>query len=94
MIKCPECNAEQSNFRVITLTNSNHIDCPACAAKLKAKRDRNSLIGGIGGASGALIGILLFYNPSSVVLWFSFAAGVMLVIAAQLRFTKLYVSKT
>ena len=94
MLNCPKCNTEQSKIKVMVLTNFSSIECPQCKAKLKASKGMNSLIGGIGGGTGAYIGFNLVGNHTSLLLWASLVAWAGLLILAQFKLTKLYVSKT
>lgn len=94
MLNCPECNTKQSKLKVMGLTNFNSIICPRCCSQLKANKLINSLIGGVGGGSGAFIGALLISNPGSEKLWLSLAFWLSFLVLAQLKFTKLHVSKT
>lgn len=76
MLRCPNCNSKIPFWKPWFLTNFNAIECPACGEKLLANKKINSLIGAIGGGTGALTFINLIKSNYSfkaiiiVILWF------------------------
>ena len=55
MARCPVCSRGVPCFKLWTLTNFNTTQCSSCGTRLRAGRLVNSIVGGVGGATGALV---------------------------------------
>jgi len=79
--------------KYVLLANWSTITCPKCGSRLKANRKINSLIGGIGGGAGAIIGTWLI-RTFSLYAWISLITWIIAVILAMRLLTKLELAET
>jgi DNA-directed RNA polymerase subunit RPC12/RpoP len=62
LVFCPSCGSKIQDRKLLFLTNLNAIRCQVCSSKLRVRnKNVNSVIGGAGGAVGAVLDTLLSF---------------------------------